>query len=275
MKAAKFYKERKAGVSNYGVIDPDRGFVDCQYTACHYGLNLDNSQARGTKPIAVVNSIQTVRTKTPDIARTFIEWLVNYSPYQEIFLYKDMKQVYDEHNVLVTKVDVPSNLLVGGLVAARAMSEYADVANTWYEFVQEGCHPDVAFMYAHWFGTFSGRLGKNMRQGHTALDGYQINDTSVVNYMTGNRTDQDLWSKTHHYGGIHTTWGKANPKAAKLKIFPKIDDVWNSVALGKDKVVKSSNPFAVKPAATPGYLPLKEGIRAFTELFEGYKGVIA
>lgn len=258
-------------------INEKDAVVDITNVYCHAGLQ---NEVKG-KPKAVLSSIQKLRVNE-GIGRTFIEWLINHSPYQSTFISKDAKKTFDD-GVLVFKTDVPSNLLAGGAFASRAITEYARIAKVWHGLVEAGCNPDVAFMYSHYFTNGDGvygtgaenNLGINPIAGHTAINGGAVNDSSVINFATGNRADQALYVNTARYSNVQATWDKRNPAAGKLTVFKGIPKVLADIGKG-EKPAKNLNPFAIAADVEPIKVPFKTAVKELAAYFnDGYKGAIA
>ena len=266
----------KSAVAWCKYINETDKVVEITNRYCHAGLT---TEVEG-KPKAILSSIQKLRVDER-IGRTFIEWLTNHSPYQEAFLSKDAKKAFDD-GVLVLRTDVPSNLMAGGAFASRAITEYARIAKVWHGLVEAGCHPDVAFMYGHYFTNGGGAYGTDADgslaispiSGHTAIDGHMVKDSSVVNFATGNRMDQGIYYKTNRYSQVNVTWNKPNLEADKLGVFKGISRVLADI--GKVKKAKNTNPFAIAADVEPIKVPFKTAVKELAAYFnDGYKGAIA
>lgn len=249
-------------VAKYGWVWPRKGWKRSGNDACHAGLRYGN----GKGSTHIVNGIMT--PYVPDkISLRFLEWLLNYSPYKDVFITKSPKTALRD-KIIVASTEFPSNLVAGGLFASRAITEhYARIAKVWNGFLENGVHPDVAFMYAHKFSPDP--FGISPMDWHVAIDGQQMPPGNVLNFLKNIRKDGLIYKDTGHYQNIHDTWKSPNKEGENIKIHAQFEPLIQELARGKN----TKNPFdrgGVAKAIEPGL-----GYEAFGSLLkQGYKAYV-
>lgn len=124
--------------------------------ACHAGL-----QSLDTNSIAVISGLQSdykgnLISKEEGVA--FLDWLLNRSPYSEVFVTKSAKDAI-KNSCIIADSNYPSNLLAAGLVASRRLWEYREIVIAWYDLVKAGMNEDLAYWVAHKAQCRSDRTG--------------------------------------------------------------------------------------------------------------------
>lgn len=213
--------------------------VDTQ--ACHWGLKEIDSYI--STPKYVVHRIQWEHNKyrqfDKKVIDSFLRWLTVKSPYAKVFVTKGGKP-NRERGYLVTRCNVPDNLMAGGLFAARMLTEhFGSIVWSWWKLVERGVHPNIAFVYAH---LVSCKDHENVYieqwEYHTPLTG-KFDDAYVENFYRGEMYYTGrLYKDSISYDNVHATW-------SDLKYDnPSQDDV---IEL-RNKVMSS---FVVKAEANP------------------------
>lgn len=143
-----------------------------------------------------------------ELALTFYEWFLNYSPYAEVCVTKDYHDVV-ENRGLVLDPNAPAQLFGGAAIATRALTEQYDIGLTWNDLVQAGIHPNLAFMYAH---NSSGGFGHNLLRKrilhgwHVAIHGDIAKSLNFIwNRPTYNISGSYKMNK--RYGSPNSVWG--------------------------------------------------------------------
>lgn len=255
---------------------------------CHAGLNHP-----GAEPKTILHSIQELKCDK-EIAHSYLDWLFHISPYKEVFLSQDEKRTMAD-GIIVARTNVPANLMAGGLIAARMLSEFASIPKVWNAFTKQGLHPDISFIYAHCFAA-SGkqvisdkeendkRFNRNMDGDklsihkfdsvHTAINSYGITDKYVTNFHKNIRQDTGLYNKQCYYSSINVTWAGPNPDVKDNKVSDGIDAFFTSLTQKRGKK-SGANPFAGNQPAVVQSVPFDEGIAALADYFKtGYKEII-
>lgn len=139
--------------------------------ACHAGL-----QSLYTGSIAVISGLQpkykgNLIDKKEGVA--FLDWLLNRSPYSEVFVTKSAKGAI-KNSCIIADSNYPSNLLAAGLVASRRLWEYNEVVIVWHDLVKAGMNEDLAYWVAHKAQCRSNRTGNigfiGCNSGHCSMN---------------------------------------------------------------------------------------------------------
>jgi hypothetical protein len=88
------------------------------------------------------------RVLRPEIELWFVDYILNRSPYSQIFIEKDAEKAL-AGRVTVVSGDHPGNLVGAGLVALRRLWEYVFVAQAAYDLARQGVNEDLAFYLGH------------------------------------------------------------------------------------------------------------------------------
>lgn len=202
--------KRDAGEVTYiAIIGADNHIthIDCQ--ACHYGLKEYDSSL--SSPKYVVHRIQWKHNKyrqfDKKVVDSFLRWLTVKSPYAKVFVTKGGKP-NRERGYLVTRCNVPDNLLAGGLFAARMLTEhFGSIVWVWHKLVERNVHPNIAFVYAH---LVSCQDHENVYvqpwEYHTPLTS-KFDDEYVENFYRGEMYYIGrLYKDSTSYDNVHYTW---------------------------------------------------------------------
>ncbi len=239
-------------------------------TACHAGLSYGVGYGRKDPKITtIVHHIQDDRGTLYDDKdqlkedRTlFFEWLIQYSPYKDIFRYRNLGETLDR-NVLVCDVLHMDNVLVGGLISSRIVSEYTGMLKVFAGLVREKVDPSLAFYYTHRYQASGATLTPYTASSHTGISG-SMGIKSVKNFITGNvTTKRKLYWETQTYESIHHAWwdkDDRSPQYGEGNNELNITDELKKLVAPQKNV---SNPF-VKVALNT--IPLKEGIPALASI---------
>lgn len=243
-------------VAYYSVVFDDNGEIKNlvnSHTECHSGLEHPRSvyEAGGVKvkldpkakPIAIMNALGKLQVDD-EVARRFLEWFLNYSPYHTVWATKSPRTAMKD-GILVGNTNVPGNLVGGAMFATRSLWEHnARVAKIWDVFVKAGMHPDIAFLLGHTYVVNGGNISFSPINWHVPIDG-NIESNHVINFLTGNRNDIGNYDVVETYQRrVHWTWHKKNDlaKGITLKHGVWLDEV------GKEKKKEKVNPFAKEVA---------------------------
>lgn len=224
---------------------------------CHAGLrsanHLKKEWGENYHPVAILNLLPIPRAGE-DAARRFYEWLFNFSPFSKVFVTKSVKQAMRE-NVIVASPEQPGDMLAGGLIASRIVSENHDGNGNyrngwlWDQLVQRGVHPSVAFPVAH-------IIKPNYDYSEVAIDN--------IHHGTLTKWDDDLteidkrtwklvenkptlsvtqsWAEVPQYSNITGTWYDKLEKRKDCSVA-----LQNAIRAVQKMGVKKNNPFDVAP----------------------------
>ena len=81
-----------------------------------------------------------------DQEKTYLDWLLNRSPWRHIFITKDVEELW--HFGCVYDTSLPVKLVFQGAALMRSVSEYADFVSRWSLFAPH-IHPCLAIMLAY------------------------------------------------------------------------------------------------------------------------------
>jgi hypothetical protein len=79
----------------------------------------------------------------------YLHWLLNDSPYKEVFLIKDAKEVMSGGAYI--NIHLPSNMMMGGMIAYRMTTEWGDQVRMWETLVDGGVDANLSFVLANSF----------------------------------------------------------------------------------------------------------------------------
>lgn len=213
--------------------------------ACHAGL--DNRYYKGFpmkagSRIAVVSSIQKLEVDE-NVARDFIDYLVNRSCYMDAFASKDVDFILA--NGFICNTDVPANLLAAGLIASRRMWEYAYVCRGWFSMKEAGVHEDVAFGLAHSLKFNNGEVSHYETSGHCSVNGGALNMATLKNMMERNiKRKRTNYIDDTEYIGVHDLYFEGGDSLS-VDLKRLIVEASRVVKPAPVAVAKSLNPFAI------------------------------
>lgn len=169
----------------------------------------------GRKVVFLLSAVMSsVGTQKQTVA--YIDWLINRSPWAEIFVDKDAKQVFALGYVIDTTK--PANLIGNALIACRLFTEsYVAGAKfrvkTYLELLELGCSEQEALLFSQMYApsergypyTFS-----RFSSGHAVFTASGADQTYYQNFLRStpaNLTEsfQDL--QGYECGTINSTWG--------------------------------------------------------------------
>lgn len=216
-------------------------------TACHAGLNdREYGMPDNGDRIAVIHSIQHCCTKPllHEEKLKFLDWLLNRSPYCSVFVSKSAKSAL-KREVIICDADTPANLMAGGMVAARTLSEYVTVVRVWFDLVNLGVNENLAFLVGHIIQTNRERtyISFDALAGHCSIDGYNIGEEIVENFINSKPISlKGSYKNQSNYSGLHVTWHKGGHLDKSFTEF-----VWGTVKKTpkKDAPLVKRNPFAI------------------------------
>lgn len=210
---------------------------------------MTNSWVTHTNPLAIFLQVQPKPENLEEEAfRHFIEWMMNYSPYRNAFISKNVSKVLKD-GVVVLDVECQSDTLGGAATAFRQAWE------NYYKFDEPGRYmktkiwwslsqkidPSVAFAISNsLLGLVDGDKVVFNKQGSGHSPFNEKNEV-LINFLRNNNRDTTRpWSKTYQYGkeGLSDIW--SSPYKGKANIHDIVKGGLASIGGG----VKKVNPFA-------------------------------
>lgn len=199
-------KRDPSDVTYIAIIGKDDHITHIDTQACHWGL-----KEYYDRPKYVVHRIQWEHNKyrqfDKKVVDSFLRWLTVKSPYAKVFVTKGGKS-NRERGYLVTRCNVPDNLMAGGLFAARMLTEhFGSIVWSWWKLVERGVDANIAFVYAH---LVSCQDHENVYvqpwEYHTPLTG-KFDDEYVENFYRGEMYYTGrLYKDSTSYDNVHYTW---------------------------------------------------------------------
>lgn len=212
-KLNKSFLRNRTGLVTFGCVREGKR-VDYQYIGgpCHMGLAMEYAD----KPTAVVSLINYSRIKYSrhKVGYTipYYRWLLNDSIYRDCFVTKSPIEAI--HKGVICHTDVPSNLLLGALIATRYPWEYANIQfKTWCELYRRGVNPSMAFVMCHAIlyrkggsiVSFQGAL-----LGHNSIDLYDMSKAGLEVFLKGDRfemfNERASLYVDNNYKKVTATW---------------------------------------------------------------------
>lgn len=189
------------------------------------------------------------KTLKSGAGQMFINYLVNESPYKDIFLVKDVEDIIKNGYVLTTKA--PSNAISSALTATRHMWEYPIRVEA-FRLLSGKVSPNMAFFlclgasgkldYTKEEPVVSLRFNSKSTE-HTAFNWEYLSDDGVLHYLLGAPANENEHLKGS-YASPHRVWALWEPLCEegrtpnfKNKLASKL------FAVSFDTEKKSANPF--------------------------------
>lgn len=276
----------KSGLCSFGVItDSVRDDISIRSAACHAYLN--RIDPYGT-PLYVVDALypyngNPAKVKTGRLsnrmAKEYVRYVLTQSPYASIFAENSIDLGW-RRRYYIYRTDVDSNLLVGGLVAIRMLSEKPHIPYLWALYTRAGMDSNLAFLLAYSTGHKGDDLYvKNYTgEGHTPIAASHFNNENVNSFLNGEHSNYGTYAHRKTYRGFNGMWGENKDNFRKRNDF-------NSTILSKwkDKLLLLAKPVEMRVAlfnhdfnnkdnAREETLPIKEAIPALCEIINEYKG---
>lgn len=182
-------------------------------TACHATLNEFTGKKGDLKYIQ-----NFTLTPFPDYSREmhlmYISWLINNSPYAEVFLNKDPEFILD--NYYICDAAAPTNVLIGGLICTRFTWEdkNRNALPVWARIVKLGGDPNLAFAFSHIFRkTIASRTELYPIAATTGQDYHNLMTFSnaplykVVNFVKDNKQHiEEPFNIKREYNRVENLW---------------------------------------------------------------------
>lgn len=239
--------------------------------ACHAGL-----QSLHTGSVAVISGLQpkykgNLIDKEEGVA--FLDWLLNRSPYSEVFVTKSAKDAI-KNSCIIADSNYPSNLLAAGLVASRRLWEYSEIVIVWYDLVKAGMNEDLAYWVAHKAQCRSNRTGNisftGCQSGHCSMNPNLFDREALkawLNHKVVN-PNQTYSQSTHYnyYDRMYSNLGKLKGAGYWMETPEDSIGYWldnNFDPKKKDGV--NNNPFIKALPKVKGACKYADGIKAMAE----------
>lgn len=140
---------------------------------------------------------------TETVHEPYMDYILNRSPYKDIFVIKDVDYCLN-YGVLVD-TDNPGNVILSGLTLTRMLWEYTSIPLFWAELKKLGVQEDLALLAAHCIsrdkdGYHYGLCATN----HFAFDLADMTEGTVKNYLEGKAVNADKVTmlQSGNFGGV-------------------------------------------------------------------------
>lgn len=212
-----------------------------QYDSFLQGLNT---------PEYILSQVQKLLVSEGD-AKGYIEWLVQRSPWNEVFITKDVDDILKLG--YVARTDLPNNFVAGAMVATRFITEgyTQDVVArfpVYKEFIAAGCSETEAYVLAHTYAKEGKKpyplLVQPLCSGHTAISVDSRSEDYFKRFISANPDYKGLSFKEMkgYENKIYDTWGKISGRGFK--------DFYSSLRPRSGKVTVNHNIFEKRKTDT-------------------------
>lgn len=186
------------------------------------------------KPLAVFIQVQKHDDLSEEAQFHYLEWLLNMSPWRDVFVSKSVRKVLKDR-VIVVDPDQPANFMANAMMGARQCWEnyssgglYRRI-NLWWDIAQH-VNPTIAFALTHQglasFDNRQGQIGCN-GSGHTVL---AYDEKNIFNFVKENKdVNLPLYPNRPDYPDVpDEAWSKKmtynmNPSAIWRGLQPTLD----------------------------------------------------
>lgn len=243
-----------------------KNFVPCGSTACF--MSIQRSEMNGLNWL--ISHIQETDLSVSD-QEVFLNYLFNDSPFNSVFVTKNASEAV-ESGWIVLSANHPSNLVVGGAVATRCISESPHVVVAFCDLLAGGVEPNLAFVLAHHFSGGISRDGnvhwESNYSCHRCLDPARMDSGNLSRFIahTPMKLNQPLSENNSSYSGIDALWGEIKGKPLYKYIKAEFD--YTKILAGgiKRVKIKELNPFKrkveKKESNNPKAFPHEDSVRA-------------
>lgn len=205
----------KTSVAAFAVVATDGTYSE-RGQACHGDLRRSNWHLT---PDFVVSRVQTGRSdviSNRDIRASYVNWLVNQSPYADAFLVKDVEWLLD-HEVFVATANAPADVMAAGLVQSRRLHEYTHIAEITARLIQAGMNGNLANLISYCVQSVEGDnfYWADFGTEHWALSPALMSKEMVERYVNGDTSladDEPYASSKTFIGNWKKMFGKKESK---------------------------------------------------------------
>lgn len=211
---------------------------------CHAGLGMGYYE--GNKLAYILSGTHHLYPHQPgiEIVHHMVDWLINHSPYRNAYVLKDM-EIIKKLGILILDPDQKQNYMASALQATRAWTEHSNVSKLWYELVQAGIHPVIAYVLGYYI-----RIGEDKTLSVNRLSHCEWNsdkrDGALVSFLkeTPNIKGINSFRASRSYYGSYKIWSDSPLNIEKEKLLlMNLEDKLETLKNKEARIVKK-NPFA-------------------------------
>jgi len=203
----------KSGLCAFGIQGDMNEDYDYQVNAaCHAGLNRMNINGKYTYMVDAIyprgGKFAPIRI-APEVAKMFTTYVLKKSPYSKMFAEKNIHKGFARGYYLYN-TDVDANILTGGAVLLRMLSEEPRIPLAWYKLVKAGADPDMAVLLAHMVAFEGAKFGINnySDDSHRSLVPTWFNKKNVEDFVNRKHKVYGLYNAKQRYQGFNGMWGE-------------------------------------------------------------------
>ena len=218
---------------------------------------------------------------TPEMAKMYTNYVLKQSPYAKMFAEKNIHKGFARGYYLYNTA-VDSNVLVGGAVLLRMLSEEPSIPEAWYHMVKAGADPDMAVLLAHMSKVSNGVfiISNYSDSGHRALVPTWFNEESIANFITGKHKRYGLYKDNKEYLGFNGMWKEKADNIGDGDEFGNIIyNRWIDALLARNVELDGRKALfdhvgQDKRNAVVAKLPVKEAMPIIAKILNDYRGEI-
>lgn len=204
------------GICAFGLVSGRKGDQDYRLkAACH--ASLAGRMPLSEKPTFMVDHIYPFgKGMTNAQAKRYAKYILMQSPYSPMFAEKNIEKGW-KRKYFLYNVDIDSNMLVGGAVALRMLSETPKIPVMWNALVEAGADPDMALLLAHMSAFIGDEFYVNnySDDSHKAISPTCFNASSVKNFLTGEHKKYGKYDVKMRYMGFNGMWRETESNIGK------------------------------------------------------------
>ena len=197
------------GLCAFGVTSNIPNDVDYQLRApCHAALDRMRLEGEYAYMVDAVYPHETCITEAQ--AKRYARYVLKDSPYSPMFAEKNIEKGW-KRKYFLYNVDVDSNLLVGGAVLLRMLSEVPKIPEVWNALVEAGADPDMAILLSHMCGISPDGMfyiNNHSTASHRALVPTWFKKENVNNFIRGKHKLYGIYKDKEGYCGFNGMWGE-------------------------------------------------------------------
>lgn len=215
-------------------IKEDGSVVYTRAQACHAGLEGEmNDWFKGTKLMSTYLRGDLSGTES------FFDYLVNRSPYADAFYVKDVEFIL-ENKMLIADCEAPANLITGGFLVSRLLTEHGGPFRTWKFLVSHGVCEGMALLVCQNFrenDDGSLRLRRGMTQ-HTPFQSDMMDLQSIKAFFESDIQTSKHPMKEKGYTTFQRIWHEGESHKREW-LWKKLQSIVNGGILRRHE----NNPF--------------------------------
>jgi len=213
-----------------------------------------------------------------NMAKMFTNYVLKQSPYSPMFAEKNINKGFARGYYLFN-TDVDANLLTGGAVLLRMLSEVPTIPEVWYHMVKAGADADVAVLLAHMSGIEDGKFYINNYSdaGHRALVPTWFDENSVAGFINGKHKNYGKYNVKKRYAGFNGMWREKRGNLMGNNFGDTIYKAWMKVLHDRNadldgRVALFDHDGQADRDVVVAKLPYKEAMPIIAKILNDYRG---